>query len=115
MSTHVRHIRKGDLVVALSGSFSGKTGKVVDIHQSKGLAQIEGIGLVKRHTKPSQTSPKGGIVEQLRWWPASKFQVCSESGKALGRASFSVEGSGKSAEKKRTFKGEKSVSKAKTK
>lgn len=103
MAAQVRHLKKGDLVVALSGSFSGKTGKVLEVKQAKGLAKIEGLGTVKRHTKPSQTNPKGGIVEQLRWLPASKFQVCNDSGKGLGRVGFVVEGSGKTQSKKRVF------------
>lgn len=111
MSANVRHIKKGDLVVALSGSFAGKTGKVLAIKQANGLAQIEGLGTVKRHTKPSQTSPKGGIVEKLRWLPVSKFQVCNESGKALGRAGWKVEGSGKTLEKTRSFKTQKTTKK----
>ncbi len=94
----VYHVRKGDTVVALSGNFKGKTGKVIGVDNFKGQIQVEGIGTQKRHTKPSQANPKGGIIEKLRWWPASKFQV-SEGGKAAGRPSF--EGQGKA--KKRTF------------
>ena len=73
------HIKKDDVVVALSGSFKGKTGKVVKVSLKKGAVQVEGLGLTKRHTKPSQTSPKGGIVEKNRWLPASKFAKAKDS------------------------------------
>ena len=84
----VRHLKKGDNVVCLSGAQAGKTGKVTEVRQAKALIQVEGIGIAKRHTKPSQTNPKGGIVEQNRWFPASKFMVADGSGKKLGRAGY---------------------------
>lgn len=99
--TKVKHLKKGDLVVARSGSYAGKTGKVLEVRQAKAMVRVDGIGVVKRHSKPSQTNPKGGIVEKNKWMPASIFQVCSESGKAMGRAGYEV---GKDGEKKRTFK-----------
>ncbi len=95
-----RHLKKGDNVVALSGSNKGKSGKVLEVRPSKGLVQVEGLGLAKRHTKPSQKDPKGGIVEKNRWLPASIFQVCDGSGKALGRAGFKAVKDGK---KERVF------------
>lgn len=91
MLGRVRHLKKDDMVVALSGSFKGKFGKVLEVKQSKGVVRVEGLGVVKRHTKPTQGNQKGGIVEKNRWLPASKFQVCSDSGKGLGRASFKIE------------------------
>ena len=94
----VKHVRKGDSVVALSGSFKGKVGKVLAINNAKALVQVDGIGVQKRHTKPSQANPKGGIVEKNRWFPASKFQVAVGT-KASGRVGF--EGTGR--DKKRTF------------
>jgi large subunit ribosomal protein L24 len=96
----VKHLKKDDLVVVLSGSQKGKTGKVLAVSQSKGLVQVEGIGIVKRHTKPTQANAKGGIVEKNKWMPACKFQVCSESGKGLGRVRFTV---AKDGSKERAF------------
>jgi ribosomal protein L24 len=97
----VRHLKKGDLVVLWrSDAKKRQTGKVLEVNNSKGMIRVDGIGTTKRHTKPTQTSPKGGIVEQLRWWPASKFRVCDDSGTPLGRVGFT----GKDAKKKeRTF------------
>lgn len=70
----VRHLKKGDTVKALSGAIKGRTGTVLAVKQSKGLIQVDGLGLVKRHVKPTPQS-KGGIVEQNRWFPACKFAV----------------------------------------
>ncbi len=103
MTVRVKHLKKDDLVIALSGAHKGKTAKVLAVKQAKALIQVEGLGTVKRHTKPSQKNPKGGIVDNLRWWPASKFQVANAAGKGLGRVGFKTEGN----EKTRTFGGAK--------
>ena len=98
--SRVRHLKKGDLVIVLSGSQKNKTGKVLAVSQTRGLVQVDGIGLVKRHTKPTQQNSKGGIIEKNKWMPACKFQVCSDAGKALGRVGFVVS---KDGTKERTF------------
>ena len=54
-------IKKGDQVVILSGDDKGKTGEVVKAMPKEGKVVVQGVNLVKRHTKPSQTNP-GGIV-----------------------------------------------------
>lgn len=101
--SRISHVKKGDQVVALSGSALGQTGKVLEVSHKLGVIKVEGLGVTKRHSKPSQTNPKGGIVEGLRWWPASKFMVSDDSGKPKGRSGST--GTGK--DKKRTFSGAK--------
>ncbi|MBE6444473.1 MAG: 50S ribosomal protein L24 [Alphaproteobacteria bacterium] len=54
-------IKKGDQVVILSGDDKGKTGEVVKSMPKENKVVVQGVNLVKRHTKPSQTNP-GGIV-----------------------------------------------------
>ena len=54
-------IKKGDQVIVLSGDDKGKTGEVVKAMPKEGKVVVQGVNLVKRHTKPSQTNP-GGIV-----------------------------------------------------
>ena len=54
-------IKKGDQVVILSGDDKGKTGEVVKAMPKENKVVVQGVNLVKRHTKPSQTTP-GGIV-----------------------------------------------------
>ena len=55
-------IRKGDTVYVLAGSSKGKTGKVLHIDTKKNRAIVEGINMRKRHQRPTQKSPKGGVV-----------------------------------------------------
>lgn len=57
-------IRKGDTVKVISGRERGKTGKVIRIFPDKNKALVEQINIVKRHTRPSQKAPQGGIIEK---------------------------------------------------
>ncbi len=56
-------IRKGDVVQVISGASKGKQGTVLRVEPEKNRVVIEGLNLRKRHMKPSQTNPEGGIVE----------------------------------------------------
>ena len=58
------HVRQGDLVVVIAGKEKGKTGKVLLLLTKKDRVVVEGLQKVKRHTKPSQKSPQGGIIER---------------------------------------------------
>lgn len=58
------HIKKGDTVYINSGEDKGKTGKVLQVFPAKQRAIVEGVNFVKRHTKPTNEHPNGGIVEK---------------------------------------------------
>src|SRR5580693_5941179 len=75
-------IRSGDTVVVISGKDKGKTGKVMRILREEDRVVVEGINLVKRHTRPTPRSPSGGILEREQPIHASKVMpVDPESGK----------------------------------
>lgn len=59
-------IKKEDIVIAIAGKerFAQRTGKVLKVLKEDGTAVVQGFNFVKRHTKPSQKNPKGGIVEK---------------------------------------------------
>lgn len=57
-------IKKGDQVVVITGNNKGMTGRVLDVLRQEGTAVVEGVRVVKRHTKPSATNPEGGIIEK---------------------------------------------------
>jgi|MudIll2142460700_1097286.scaffolds.fasta_scaffold436490_2 large subunit ribosomal protein L24 len=57
-------IRRGDTVVVLSGNDRGKTGRVLRVDASSQRLVVEGVRLMKRHARPTQRNPKGGIVER---------------------------------------------------
>ncbi len=55
-------IKKGDNVKVIAGKDKGKEGKVLEVIDNKVI--VEGINMISKHTKPNQSSPKGGIVRQ---------------------------------------------------
>ena len=56
-------IKKGDQVIVISGSDKGKRGEVLRVLRSESRVLVQGVNLVKRHTRPSPGEP-GGIVEK---------------------------------------------------
>ena len=56
------HIRKGDDVVVIAGAFKGKRGKVLRVIGDRVI--VEKVAMVKRHTRPTQKNPQGGIVDK---------------------------------------------------
>ena len=57
-------IRKGDRVTVLGGKDKGKKGKILKISRKKEQVIIEGVNVVKKHTKPAKDNPKGGIIQK---------------------------------------------------
>ena len=57
-------IKKEDTVMVISGSFRGETGRVIKVLTSKNRAIVEGINKAKKHIRPTQDNPQGGIVEK---------------------------------------------------
>jgi large subunit ribosomal protein L24 len=55
-------IRKDDLVMVIAGKDKGKQGKILKVDAKNNRLVVEGAGMVKRHVKPSQTNPQGGVV-----------------------------------------------------
>ena len=58
------HVRKGDQVVVIAGKDKGKRGRVLRLMTEAGRVVIERVNMVKRHTKPTQRNPRGGILEK---------------------------------------------------
>ena len=57
-------IKKNDIVVAMRGTSSGKTGKVLQVLPLRGRVLVEGLNLVKKSLRKTQETPKGGIVDK---------------------------------------------------
>jgi large subunit ribosomal protein L24 len=57
------HIKKGDQVTVVEGSYKGKSGKVLQVFPKTGRAIIEGVNIIKKHQKPTNDKP-GGIIEK---------------------------------------------------
>ena len=58
------HVKRGDQVVVLAGREKGKRGKIIAVFPKKQRAIVEGLQLIKRHTRKSQQQPNGAIIER---------------------------------------------------
>jgi large subunit ribosomal protein L24 len=58
------HVKRNDVVVVISGSHKGKSGKILEVLPAKSRARIEGVAMMKRHLKKSQEHPQGTIAER---------------------------------------------------
>ena len=56
------HVRKGDLVIVISGAYKGKRGKILRIVGDRVI--VEKVAMIKRHQRPTQRAPQGGIIDK---------------------------------------------------
>ena len=68
-------IHKSDNVIVISGNSRGKNGKVLKVFRENGRVIIEGVNIIKRHSRPSQKNPQGGIVQKEAPIHASNVMV----------------------------------------
>ena len=89
-------VKKNDQVVVVSGRDRGKRGRVLSVQPDKGRVIVEGVNMIKRHTKPNpQRNVKGGIVEREAGLNASNVQlVCPECSRPtrVGRQAIEKDG-----------------------
>jgi large subunit ribosomal protein L24 len=58
------HVKKEDTVIVITGKDKGKKGRVLEAYPRQNRVLVEGINLVKKHAKPSQANPQGGVLTQ---------------------------------------------------
>ncbi len=58
------HVKKGDEVVIIAGAEKGKRGKIIEVKTKKERVVVEGLKMIKKHTKRNQNQPQGAIVER---------------------------------------------------
>ena len=76
------HVHREDTVVVLAGKDRGKKGRVIRVLIKADKVLVEKVNMVKRHTRPNQELPQGGIVEKEAPIHVSNLQViCSKCGK----------------------------------
>ena len=61
---HKSHVKKGDEIVVISGTEKGKRGKIIEVLLAKQRVIIEGVKMIKRHTRKNQQNPNGAIIER---------------------------------------------------
>ncbi len=74
-------IRKNDEVIVIAGSEKGKTGRVLSVNPKTQRITVDKINIVKKHVKPSQTNPDGGIQEMEAPIHISNVAIYVKAGK----------------------------------
>lgn len=80
-------IKKGDTVRVIAGVDTGKEGKVLEVKDGK--VKVKGVAMVKKHTKPSQSNTKGGIIEDEAFIDISNVMYVADG--KVSRIGFRVE------------------------
>lgn len=58
------HVKKDDTVIVITGKDKGKKGRIIAAYPRLNRVLVEGVNMVKKHSKPTQQNPQGGIIEQ---------------------------------------------------
>lgn len=84
------HIKTGDLVYVIAGREKGKTGKVLRVIKSENKAIVEKLNIAKKHSKPSQKNPTGGIADIEKGIDISNMLLYCSKCKKPGRYGIRV-------------------------
>ena len=88
-------LKKGDTVAVRAGKHKGKTGKIVRVHGAINMVTVEGINIVKKHRKPTQALPQGGIIEITKPLHVSKVGLFDQTAKKPSRIGYKLAKDGK--------------------
>lgn len=97
----MERIKIGDIVEVISGNHKGRQGKLLRFNAEKSRAYVEKVALVKKHSKPTQKNPAGGIIEKENSIHVSNLMLVDPSNKKPGRIGIKTLADGK---KVRVFK-----------
>ncbi len=78
----MNRLRKGDNVKVISGKERGNEGKILGFTHDGNRVLVEGLNIVKRHSRPTQAAPQGGIVEKEAGIHVSNVMLLTEEGRA---------------------------------
>ncbi|MEI6221765.1 MAG: 50S ribosomal protein L24 [bacterium] len=83
-------LKKNDVVQVQAGKYKGKTGKILQVFPKANKVLVEGINIVKRHTKPRKQGDKGGIVEKTLPVDASKVMFFDAKVNEASRLGYKI-------------------------
>lgn len=84
-------IKRGDNVQVITGSYKGTIGDVIEVSPKHDKVKVEGVNLIKKHMKPSQMNPEGGIIEQEAWIHVANVMLYDAKAKAPSRVAYTEE------------------------
>ena len=94
MARAKRRIMKGDRVKIIRGNYRDMEGSVLEVLRDENRVRVEGINLRKKHTRPSQADPDGGIVSMVAPIHMSNVMLIDASGEKASRVRTRVETDG---------------------
>ncbi|MET3574358.1 50S ribosomal protein L24 [Bhargavaea ullalensis] len=89
------HVKKGDKVQVITGKDKGKTGVILAAFPKKDRVIVEGVNIAKKHTKPNQENPQGGIVSKEAAIHVSNVMLLDPKSGEPTRVSYKVGEDGK--------------------
>jgi large subunit ribosomal protein L24 len=93
--TTIKKIRRGDTVEVISGKSAGKRGKVLRVMAEQQRVIVERVNFIKRHVKPTQKNPQGGVIEREAAMHISNVMLVCPSCNNATRTGVRGEGDGK--------------------
>lgn len=83
-------IKKGDKVKVITGAYKGTIGEVTKVFPKEDKVIVEGVNMVKKHLRPTQQNPDGGIVEKEAKIHVSNVMLYDEKAKQASRVKFEM-------------------------
>ena len=84
-------IKKGDKVQVIAGAYKGTVAEVLQVLPKKNKVIVEGVNVAKKHLKPTQQNPDGGIIEKERPIHVSNVMAYDAKAKTASRIGYKVE------------------------
>ena len=81
-------IKKGDKVKVIAGAYKGTVAEVKQAFHREGKVIVEGVNMVKKHMKPTQANPDGGIIEKEAKIDVSNVMAYDEKAKTASRVGY---------------------------
>ncbi len=83
-------IKKGDKVQVMTGAYKGTVGEVLAAFPKENKVLVEGVNIMKKHQKPTQANPDGGIVEKEAKIDVSNVALYDEKAKEAGKVGYKL-------------------------
>ena len=89
------HVKKDDNIIVITGKDKGKKGRVIAAYPRQNRVLVEGVNMVKKHSRPTQQNPQGGIVEQEAAIHVSNVMLLDPKSGKPTRIGYKVQDNGK--------------------
>lgn len=84
-------IKKGDKVQVIAGAYKGTVAEVLQVLPKQDKVLVEGVNIAKKHMKPTQQNPDGGIIEKEMPIHVSNVMAYDEKAKAASKIGYKFE------------------------